>query len=211
MEYAPALSQEEVLDTLELPELSIDHAVLYHGSHVPGTAVFDLAKSEEATVGQGVYLTSSPNDAAGYARRRYENRGRHNNDSAPVVYQVEVDHLKLANLDNEEMLAQVLSGFASVLEAKLPHLTEDVNLPWWLPDNYRRTIETIRRGEVAPGNVRLVAFAHSKRFTQYLQSLGCDGLRATEGGEPPHVGSHDTYVIFDPDQAKITGECDLTA
>jgi hypothetical protein len=33
----------------EPPELYIDHAILYHGSHVPGTKTFDLDKTEDAT------------------------------------------------------------------------------------------------------------------------------------------------------------------
>lgn len=42
--------------------------------------------------------------------------------------------------------------------------------------------------------------------SEYLESLGYDGLKTIEGGEPPHVGPHDTYLIFDPTKVKLVGE-----
>jgi len=43
-------------------------------------------------------------------------------------------------------------------------------------------------------------------FSDYVESLGYDGLITFEGGEPLTGGNHDSYVIFDPEKVKIIKE-----
>lgn len=66
--------------------------VIYHGSGTSGIAAF--VRAEEDTVGSGGYFTSESKDAIGYARRR----ARRSKNSVPVVYESEINNLKLLDL-----------------------------------------------------------------------------------------------------------------
>ena len=102
------LSQAEALTAQEPPELYIDHATLYYGSPNPGISALRVA--EETTVGAGIYLTSMREAAEGYALHR----GGGATDPHATVYEVSLEHLKVANLCNQPMLSAVMSGYLRV-------------------------------------------------------------------------------------------------
>lgn len=181
-------------------DLLINRKTLYHGSANQGIVAFNPA--EEDTVGSGIYFTSEAKDAIGYARRRLRSR----QNSVPILYETQVENLRLANLRNDESVKKVLDGFKEVLKQRL----SDANIQWNYQETLRRSIEAINQGKIGSGNLREATFNHTSTFTKYLQSLGYDGLVTFEGGEGEDVGSHDTYLIFDPKKVKIIQEQKIT-
>lgn len=197
----PEPPPSERLATEEPPELVLDHAILYHGSPTSGISAFNRA--EESTVGLGLYLTSSPDAARGYALHRYDGA----EEASPVVYEVETNHLRLANLSNHQMLSSIMTGFLAVLEEERSRAAAE-NMPWYSVRGLQRTIDVIRSGAVLPGRVKLATRANGQLFTSYLEDLGYDGLKTMEGGEGS-IGNHDTYVIFNPENVTIRAERDI--
>ena len=175
-------------------DVLVEKKILYHGSATPGIGKLDVA--EEDTVGSGVYFTSDEKSAVGYANRRTRNRG-----GKPVVYKAEVENLRLANLTTDENVKKVLEGYKLVLQQKMKDTDK-----WFSEQALRESIEVIDKGEVGAGTVRKATFSNTKSFTEYLSSLGYDGLIALEGGEGEEIGNHDTYVVFNPDKVKIIQE-----
>ena len=174
-------------DTLQPPELTLEHVTLYHGSATPG--IDTLAAAENDTIGSGAYFVDNPLDAKGYANRRSKIDGA----GDAVVYGVEIEHVRLANLDNPEQLQEVMVGFNRYLIESL----DDTKLPWFASNAIYKAVESIAKG-VAPGHVRDVTFNHTVAFKDYLQGLGYDGLKSQEGGEGNDVGNHESYVLFEP-------------
>lgn len=177
----------------------ISRKTLYHGSANQGIVAFNPA--EEDTVGSGIYFTSEAKDAIGYARRRSRSR----QDSTPILYEAQIENLRLANLRNDENVKKILNGFKEVLRQRL----NDPNVQWSYQETLRRSIDAINQGRVGSGNLREAVFAHTDKFTEYLESLGYDGLVTFEGGEGD-IGNHDTYLIFDPKKVKIIKERNIT-
>ena len=178
----------------------INKKILYHGSSTQGITSFTPA--EEDTVGSGIYFTSEAKDAIGYARRR--SRSRQN--SVPILYETQIENLRLANLRNDESVKQLLEGFKEILKKEL----SNPDIKWHYQEALRRSIDAINQGKIGCGNLREATFAHTDKFTRYLESLGYDGLVTFEGGEGEDIGVHDTYLIFDPKKVKITKEHKIT-
>jgi hypothetical protein len=103
------------------------------------------------------------------------------------------------------MLREVMRGFAG----RLMEIRESPkDLPWYRILAIDKALDAISRG-VERGSVREVVFSHGNLFTECLKSLGYDGLKTTEGGEGEDVGVHETYLVFDPERIRITGELNL--
>jgi hypothetical protein len=183
----------------EPPELMLDRATLYHGSATPG--VRRLKEAEETTLGLGVYLVDNPADAAGYARRRLASRG----PGPATVYTVQTHRLRVVNLDNQDKLTEVMTGFDQVLRVNLTK----AGLSWFRENVINQSLAAIAAG-VKPGRVREVAFSNGEIFTAYLQGLGYDGLKAREGGEGTEVRDHTTYLVFDCKKVDIVSSQILT-
>lgn len=186
-------SEEEIDDGLGI---LVAKKTLYHGSGTSGIKLFN--KAEEDTVGSGVYFTSRAKDAIGYARRR----SRHKEGAVPVIYESSVDNMKLLDLRKDENVKKVMKGFRGVLKSKL-------NLPdlrWFDQAVLENAILAIDEGRVGSGNLRAVTFSTGRTFSDYVRSLGYDGLATFEGGEGEDIGSHDTYLIFDPGKVTINRE-----
>lgn len=85
---------------------------------------------------------------------------------------------------------------------------KDESLAWYKQDVYDDIISKIRNNEVTSGKLRRIGFALGKVLTDYISSLGYDGIITLQGGEgrekgdPIHVGNHETYVVFDPGKIK---------
>lgn len=130
---------------------------LYHGNTAEYGENFDRA--ERTTVGEGVYLTSKAEDAAGYSFKRSESRGGN-----PIIYEAAVQLYRKPFTD---------------------------------------AFIAIRSGKIKSGNIsEAVGPALGKYFSEFVESLGYDGLIAIEGGEGD-VGNHDSYVVFNPEKVRI--------
>lgn len=174
----------------------VTHKTLYHGSGTSGIERLDQA--EEDTVGSGVYFTSEARDAIGYARRR----ARRKEGLSPVIYEASVENMKLLDLRKTENVQKVLDGFREVLVEKI----QNHDLKFIYQEVLRRAIAAIDSGKIRAGNLREVTFSTGNSFSNYVKSLGYEGLITVEGGEGNDVSNHDTYLIFDPKNAKITHE-----
>ncbi len=170
----------------------IHEKTLFHGSSVKGISTFNSA--EEATVGNGLYLTSKPEDARGYARRRSKISGE------PILYESQIKNMRFLDLRKESNVAEILKGFLE----KLKIIAKKPNLKWYYLASLNGAIEKIEKNEIDHMNLREVTSAHGGLFSEYVQSLGYDGLIALEGGEGEDIGNHDSYLIFDPQKVTIT-------
>ncbi len=175
----------------------IKQKTLFHGTGVKDIKVFRPA--EETTVGEGVYLTSQLKGAVDYARGRCEVT-----KTDPLVYEISIEDMKLLDLRKEENIQKIVPGFKKVLEDTLAKLTDQD--PWYRSAGIATILESIKENKVKAGWIKLIAQNEGKLFSEYVQSLGYDGLITIEGGESKHTEDHDTYLIFDPEKLKIKGE-----
>jgi len=175
----------------------IKYKILYHGTGVNGIKVFQSAA--ETTVGEGVYLTSQLQGAVDYARDRSEV-----SKTPPLVYETSIEDMKLLDLRTYANIQKILPGFQRVLEDTLSNLTDED--PWYRRDGIESILNDIRTNEIKVGEIKLFAQNEGKLFSEYVQSLGYDGLITIEGGESKHTENHDTYLIFNPEKVKIKGE-----
>lgn len=185
--------EEEIDDGLGI---FVKKKTFYHGSYTSGIESFN--KSEEDTVGSGIYFTSEAKDAIGYARRR----ARREKEVSPVIYESSVENMKVLNLRKDENVKQILDGFKQILIEKL----KEPDLEWNYQVVLQRAVEAIASEKVGSGNLRDVTFSTGQMFSEYCKSLGYEGLITFEGGEGDDVGNHDTYLIFDPEKATIDQE-----
>ncbi|MBU0476819.1 DUF1700 domain-containing protein [Patescibacteria group bacterium] len=186
-------NEEEIDDGLGV---LLKKKTIYHGSGTSGIEQFNRA--EEDTVGSGIYFTSEAKDAIGYARRR----SRAREGAAPVIYESSVENMKLLDLRKGENVKKVLKGFKKVLKDKL----KESDLQWYYEAVLQRAVEAINSGKIGVGNLREATFSTGQLFSDYVKSMDYDGLVALEGGEGDDIGDHDTYLIFDPEKAKIDRE-----
>lgn len=161
---------------------------LYHGSSVADINKFSTA--EESTLGTGVYFTSQPDKASGYAERRSRK-----DEDTPVVHIRQIENLKLLDLRNEDNLLKVLPSFKLILIEE----RKRKDLKYYYEDLLDRKIEEISSGKIH--YPKEIAHQMPDLFAKYVQSLGYDGVLAIEGGEG-EIGEHDTYLIFDPENIK---------
>lgn len=187
------MPQSESDEKLEPAEIILKNKVLYHGSATSGIDLFKPA--DDDTVGQGIYFVDNSRQAAGYARLRSKR-----DKSPPVVYETEIAKARLVNLDNPEKLQKVMQDFATSLrQADLS------GLPWYRQGAVVGALDAIAQG-VSTGKVKKVTQPVGGYFAAFLKAQGYDGLKAREGGEGHEIGSHETYLIFDPDKVKIKAQ-----
>lgn len=177
--------------------------MLYHGS---STGEIDrFQKSEETTLGEGVYFTSEPEKASGYAMHRAKTpsynktMGTSVRNDSPAVHIRLIENLKLLDLRNKENLLVILPAFKDILVKELDKENRADSYRW----NWAQVIET-KIEQISLGHIfhpKDIAQQLSGLFTDYVKSLGYDGVLALEGGEGK-IGDHDTYLIFDPDKIK---------
>lgn len=150
----------------------VRNKTLYYGSDISG--IEKLRPAREDTVGNGVYFTSDEQAAMGYARRRSHNR----EDRSSAVYEIAIENMKLLDLRKGENVKRILGGFKEILEQKL----KEPELRWDQETVLQKAIEAINAGAVGAGNLRDVTFSTGQMFTDYVKSLGYDGLITLEGG-----------------------------
>ncbi len=197
-ELAPDRQEKTPLEVESINDglgILLHRKILYHGSNTAGIEKFNPA--EEDTVGSGLYLTSLAEDATKYARYRAEQR-----KGNPVLYESQVENLRLLDLRDDANIKKILPGFRNILQAEL----EGHNLAWPKQATLTAALEKIDSGAVGAGNLREVAWSHGSAWTEYVKSLGYEGLVTYEGGEGPHASNHESYIIFDPQKAQIIKE-----
>ena len=198
------IATPEAKNPLEKPEpleIFVEQMTLYHGSATPG--IDQLIAAENDTVGKGSYFVDIPEDAEGYAMRSSKRDHRHR---IGVVYEAELSDARICNLDNPEKLAEIMDGYSQDLKHLLL-LNPDMS--WIRRGVIDYALEAISK-KVEPGSVKLATQNNGRLFSEYLKDLGYDGLKTREGGEPPYVGPHHTYLIFDPDKVQLISEKALT-
>src|SRR3990172_7764357 len=177
-----------------IPELKLERAVLYHGSGTSSIKSFRVA--EETTIGKGVYLTSDPESAKGYATLR----AKRIEDGKPTVYKIEVTNLRLADLRHR----QGVEIFSEILEKRLAALLQNPNLTWIHEGAIRKTLDKIRSNSYK--SLKDLTWNHQDITTEIITAQGFDGLVALEGGEGEEVREHDSYLVFDPQKVNIQSE-----
>lgn len=178
----------------------LEKKTLYHGSNVGNIEALD--KAEYETVGEGVYFTSTAKEAVGYAKWRSKNR-----KGDPTIYEASVENVKLADLRKNENVKSVLAGLLPKLSQELSETTELSQ--WRRRTVLERAITAIQEGTIDAGSIQDIARPLRDLFTGHIKSLGYDGLITFEGGEG-EIGSHDTYLIFDPKKVKLNQEQKIT-
>ncbi len=189
----------------------VKNKTIYHGSGISEIKKFDPA--EDTTVGSGVYFTSEAKDAIGYAKIRA--KGERNERRAdgkqviknaqPIIYEASIKNMKLCDLRKNENVKKISIGYRKILLEKVldPNTgRHERNAANWV-------IEKIDEGIIRAGVVKEMAQTNGELFSNYIKSLGYEGLIALEGGEDGN-GNHDTYLIFDPDKIKIIEEHKIT-
>ncbi|MDE1856858.1 MAG: hypothetical protein KGH98_02110 [Candidatus Micrarchaeota archaeon] len=193
---------------IERKSVHVNRMTLYHGSTAKGVTEFKAAGS--STLGIGVYLTPNAKQAEGYARHR-QGLGEEGPDK--VVYKCEITDLVLLDIRDgipkslseplrEYVWGKIDSAGWGSLSPEMQHallgILDDINGG----RDLRLAIRYYHRGEV---------------FTAFLKGIGYDGLIGKEGGEGQYspsnpsegIGTHETYLIFDPKNVKILEEHDL--
>ena len=192
----------------------IAHKNLYHGSATPG--IQSLQRADEYTIGAGVYLTSEAKDAIGYVSERMKagrvKMGMEGTiQTAPVLYETEIDNLKFLDLRNENTAQEVMEGYRKYALETYRGIDPN-NQEYADGIRHEQLLGILRRiGEIKAGTspiaVSLKEFTSilGELFSEYVASLGYDGLIAIEGGEA-HESNHDSYVVFDPSKVKVIHE-----
>jgi hypothetical protein len=224
--HASVSQTPEVIDDglgLHFPEIS-----LYHGGAVKDIESF--RRSNDTTVGAGLYATSMPDQAFGYAVVRafnfedgYSHRIKIDDEVIepkikPVVYELDLKDVNFVDLRKQQNIDRLLPGpFADYLNTWIEsHQEELKNDSYHLASGamsdalgYLRKIGQVKEGFLKPaiGSYYLVG----EVFSEYMSSLGYDGAITEEGGE--HMGSerryagkHDSWIIFDPQKIQVTKE-----
>lgn len=205
-ERAKGIQEEEPID--EGLGVFIKNKTLYHGSATEGIKQFNEA--EEHTVGSGIYFTSEAKDAISYARIRVHAKEQ------PVIYEASVENVKMIDLRKTENARKIMNGFKTKLEqwfqTQSPEKLRLGEIHYQVIQNsVQKAIRIIEEERYNAGNLRNVIFNprgganFGEIFSDYVKSLGYDGLITFEGGEGKGF-EHDTYVIFDPEKAKIQQE-----
>lgn len=195
------------ISELKLAEIVGGDTPLFHGT--PSSSITAFKKGIEDTLGTGIYFTSERKKAEGYAVKRTCS------DGVPFVYEARAPYAKFLDLRDAQTLAFVLEGYVGFankwLEKKYPEEEiTNANIRFsrnMLARKIKRITERIKEGKCSVGNIRTVSYEIPYLWTEYIQSLGYEGLIGLEGGED-NIGNHDSWLVFDPEKTlvEITGK-----
>lgn len=191
-----------------LPGMFIEQMTLYHGSATAG--ITSLTEAEDTTIGSGVYLTSQKEAATGYAWVR-SIPSHLNKNPIPVVYEVNISDLNIANLSTPD----ALEGFTKLFYEGLGQWVEKIDEMDFKNEfhkNIMREKAQQVRNDIIHGkfkHLKDLTFSFGNVTRTLLGGHGFDGLMAYEGGESRSgfsIGDHDSFVIFDPVKTSIKKE-----
>jgi len=188
---------------------------LFHGSSNSEMTQFMTSEEVKAvdiidgvTVGEGLYLTSSEKASMAYAQKRTKNLERRGG-VAPTSYEVLVDGLKLLNLKNDANIATFAEKFRAHLLSIMKNEEVIKKLNWMVNNSIIEALQEIQNGISLRNIQKISGYAMAGVFTVFVKELGYEGVVTLEGGEGhendilTHTGDHDTYVIFNPDKARV--------
>lgn len=128
-----------------------------------------------------------------------------------MIYEAAVENMKLLDLRKEENLKKILPGFADELYKVYESRKEKNNN---IVDTFSqvliRIMNDIDAGKIGFNNLKSATQQTGRIFSDYVRSLGYEGLVVLEGGEGADVGNHDTYLIFDPEKLHINREQEIS-
>lgn len=177
-----------------------DSLTLFHGSATEG--IKEMNRAEQETLGSGVYMTSQPIHALGYAFRSSEG-SRRNGFKPPFVYEAELDDVTFCDLRSRDNMRKVMTGFGEYMASNWNDIISKPGLGYFQKKAIQRGWEQIRPEWMAEtGILKNSLSLIGNQFRDYLQSEGYDGVLAYEHGEGKAVGTHDSYVVFDPKKLK---------
>ena len=178
---------------------------LYFGADTPG--IQQLRGVGETSFGSGLYATAVPKKAFAYA---FSRAGNHDDvpEIQPAVYELEVRDMTFFDARDKDNLAAMLDTFGDVVEAELKQEKpfgvegERGEIFWDEDFGLQALVENIRANKFSEvhGNRGLARVAGE--FTAFLSDYGYDGVVVAENEH--NTGSHDSYVLFKPEKAKIT-------
>ncbi len=177
--------------------LKFKEVTLYHGSRVHN--IDRMQPADEATVGNGIYATSMPEKAFGYARVRSSYK-----HETPMVYELVAENIEFVDLREWPNVDKFMQGYADVLESMVGAGDYDDN-SIGMRDRVEEVIALVRSGDKYA--LKDVTWNLMTIFTDYVVSHGFDGIIADEGGEfgdGMEIGRHDSWVIIQPEMARIT-------
>lgn len=197
-------NKEILLDSGEkitLPTLHVSQMSLFHGSRVAGITEFDVNKSDQMTIGKGIYFTPNKESAIGYAK------WRSNESPNATLYEAEIKDADIADLRTREAQEQFAKLLREALldweENVLPNLKGPDGLVEMLKEQRKKIItETIKKiDENSWKNLRAITFDWADLVSTTLAKQGYKGVMSIEG-EPP-IDLHDSIVIFNHEDAPI--------
>ena len=192
-------------EVIQLPSLYIENMKLYHGSPVPTIEAFDVNEGDQWSTGKGIYLTPDKKAADGYARERGDRT-----PNQPTVYETEISNLDVADLRTQgaqesfaklyrDALIEFRDNTLPYLKGPTPELAGMIKKT--MTEKVQQLLEKIDKHDFRQLRELTVNFADLT--TETLAKAGYHGLVSIEG-EPPKIEFHDSYVIFDPKDIKIT-------
>ena len=123
--------------------------------------------------------------------------------------------MKFLNLRNTANLKKVLPGFKQKLIELKANIRPSDNafLDKSVQDMIDQRIRLIDEDKADNTKIRDVTMGVGEAFTEYVQSMGYDGVIAYEGGEDNNLflEDHDTYVVFDPNRVHVAQEQEITS
>ena len=201
---------EEILD--DWLGVYIKKKTLYHGSYAQGITEFKNA--DQTSFGQGVYLAPEARDAVGYAHNRA--RSTHTlyggEKTDPILYEATIEDMTLLDLQWPENLVEIAKRFFIYYQKGVEQGDfeddEDV-LTAYSGADIEKDVTNVFKILLKGDNSRA-----TELFTEYVKSLGYDGIISKrsfgkkESDSPEDIGSHLTYVIFDPKRVYIHPKMD---
>lgn len=194
-------------ETVRLPTLHIAKMLLYHGSPVADITTFE--EGDQQTIGEGIYFAPTREAAEGYARSRNKSGG------LPTIYEAEVSDADLADLRTREAQEQFAKLYRQSLLGWEKNALPNLKGP---SEEVTKIIKEQRKEAVANlvnkidsnswFQLRDLTFGWADLVSKTLSDIGYKGLISIEG-EPPQVDLHDSVVIFNPEDTKISRACEI--
>jgi hypothetical protein len=188
-----------------IPELRINEMILYHGSGTPG--IKEFRKAIDLTLAHGIYLTSDEKVAVGYARIRGKNLPPEK--QASILYKVKINNLRIADLRTRGAEEELIKILQQKIREIIKNSEEWNRLSWVIQNKYLNVLTFGTARDKYNGHPQLVLREIPALVTDVLREQGFDGMVDLEGGEPPVVGEHDSWIIFDPSKVRVLEEVEV--
>lgn len=185
---------EQIAPTEDGRGVIVTKKYLYHGTTIP--AIKSFMEAENATIGNGVYLTDA-RSAAQYANVRAGS----SLETPRVVYETLLENKRIFDLRDQNNVQYILGKFSQALYEAHSNTQE-----WALRRKLGELLVEAASGMVHRGNLKKAFMGAGNLVRKVIESEGYDGLIAFEGGEGGQGFDHESWVVFDPQKLPITDE-----